>query len=182
MALTSSKALPLGSKAQAFRLSDANGKNLSLQELQGASGTLIIFMCNHCPFVKHIAPALARLTQIWQGQGIATIGINSNDAESYPDDSPEKMLIEAKQWGYTFPYLVDASQEVAQAYSAVCTPDIYLFDGDLKLYYHGEFDASRPNKGEADGSSLQAAITSLLEAQPAPASQTPSVGCNIKWK
>lgn len=182
MALTRSESLPLGSQAQTFRLPDASGKNLSLGELQGERGTLIIFMCNHCPFVQHIAPVLAHLTRAWQAQGIATIGINSNDAENYPDDTPEKMLIEAKQRGYVFPYLVDASQEVAKTYSAVCTPDIYLFDGGLKLYYHGEFDASRPNKGAADGSSLQVAITSLIEGQSAPREQNPSVGCNIKWK
>ncbi len=142
-----------------------------------------MFMCNHCPFVKHIAAGLAQLGKDYQPQRLAIVGINSNDAAAYPDDSPEKMKAEARQQGYTFPYLVDASQAVAKAYRAACTPDFFLFDRDRKLVYRGQLDASRPGNGiPVTGSDLRAALDAVLAGKPVSSDQQPSIGCNIKWK
>ncbi|MFW7378583.1 MAG: thioredoxin family protein [Oligoflexus sp.] len=182
MALMHSEDMALGTLAPDFQLPDAHGHVYSLKEQRGAKGTLVIFMCNHCPYVKHIAPVLSPLGRAWQDEGISLIGINSNDWSRYPDDSPEKMIEESRHWEYPFFYLIDEDQSVARSYHAVCTPDIYLFDRDLKLFYHGEFDNTRPGQGQATGSCLQDAIKRLVNRQEPPPEQKPAVGCSIKWK
>ena len=144
MVRTASTMLPLGTAAPDFSLPDVEGKTVALSDFQGRKGLLVIFMCNHCPYVKHVAPELARLAKDYQSKEIAIVGISSNDVAGYPDDSPEKMKEEAEAQGYTFPYLYDESQEVAHAYRAACTPDFYLFDGEHKLVYRGQLDDSRP--------------------------------------
>ncbi len=183
MVRTASTMLPLGTQAPDFTLPDFDGKSVSLSECRGEKGLLVIFMCNHCPYVKHVAPELARLAKDYAAKGIATVGISSNDVDAYPDDSPEMMKAEAEAQGYVFPYLYDATQEVAAAYRAACTPDFYLFDADLKLAYRGQLDSSRPKQGqEPDGADLRAAMDALLAGSPIPAPQKPSIGCNIKWR
>jgi len=183
MVLTPSTMLPLGTAAPDFTLPDASGKSVSLDDFAGANALLVVFMCNHCPYVKHIAPGLAQLTSEYQQRGVAVVGINANDATMYPDDSPAKMRDEIRLRGYTFPYLVDATQQVAGAYRAACTPDFFLFDGERKLVYRGQMDASRPGNGvPVTGADLRAALDAVLEGRPAPAQQVPSIGCNIKWK
>lgn len=183
MVRTPSTMLPLGTAAPDFSLPDMNGKQVSLRDFAGSPALLVMFMCNHCPFVKHIAAGLAQLAKDYQPRQVAIVGINSNDAGAYPDDSPEKMQIEARQQGYTFPYLVDASQAVAKAYRAACTPDFFLFDRDCKLVYRGQLDASRPGNGiPVTGVDLRAALDAVLAGKPVPADQQPSIGCNIKWK
>jgi thiol-disulfide isomerase/thioredoxin len=142
-----------------------------------------MFICNHCPYVKHIRPRLAEVTKDLAGKGLAVVGINSNDSGLYPDDSPEAMKAEAEEYGYTFPYLVDEDQSVAKAFRAACTPDLFLFDGNGKLAYRGQFDSSRPKNDEpVTGADLVAAAEAVLEGRPAPEDQRPSIGCNIKWK
>lgn len=183
MALTPSNPLQPGWPAPDFTLSTADGRPVSLAGTRGARGTLVAFICNHCPFVKHIRPAFVRFADSCAAQDVAVIAINANNADAYPDDRPERMLEDAHTWGFGFPYLVDAQQTVAQAYRAACTPDLYLFDADLKLFYHGQFDASRPgNQVPVTGADLRAAVAALLAGQQPSATQTPSVGCNIKWK
>ncbi len=184
MALTPSNMLPLGTKAPAFELPDTvSGKSLSLEELASAKGTVIMFICNHCPYVKHINEELVRLAQDYQTQGIAFIAISSNDVVNYPQDGPEEMKRAAEQLGYTFPYLYDETQEVAKSYDAACTPDFYLFDGSLSLIYRGQLDNSRPgNDIPLSGKDLRAALDQTLAGQPIATNQIPSVGCNIKWK
>lgn len=183
MALTPSTMLPLGTKAPQFRLPDTNGKMVSLADLPNARGYLLMFMCNHCPYVKHVRTELSRLGKDYQPKGVAILGISSNDVENYPDDSPARMKEEAGQAGYTFPYLYDETQEVAKAYKAACTPDFFLFDSDQRLVYRGQLDDTRPNSGRTPtGVDLRAAINALLEGKPVPADQKPSMGCNIKWK
>ena len=175
--------LPLGTAAPDFRLPDTNGKTVSLDDFKDQHALVVIFMCNHCPYVKHIREGLAQLARDYVPRGAAIVGINSNDVANYPDDSPAKMAVEVKTAGYTFPYLYDESQAVAQAYRAACTPDIFLFDRGRRLAYRGQFDASRPGNGiPVSGKDLRAALDAVLSGQPVSAVQTPSMGCNIKWK
>ena len=175
--------LLVGSPAPDFSLLNIDGQHVSLQDFAGQPGLLVIFMCNHCPFVKHVAPELARLAMDYLPRGVAIVGINSNDTTMHPEDSPEQMVHEAEQRGYAFPYLFDEEQEVAKAYHAACTPDFFLFDKDHKLYYRGQLDPSRPKAGDtSDGRDLRAALDALLAGKPAPAKQISSLGCNIKWK
>ena len=183
MVATASTMLPLGTEAPDFSLPDAEGKMVSLADFAGAPALLVMFICNHCPYVKHVAPELAKLVKEYQQRGVAAVGINSNDAEHYPDDSPEKMAEEAQRRGYTFPYLYDESQEVGKDYSAACTPDFYVFDGERRLVYRGQMDSSRPgNNLPVTGADLRAALDAVLAGQPVPKGQKPSLGCNIKWK
>jgi peroxiredoxin len=175
--------LALGTKAPQFRLPDPHGKWVSLDDFKDAPALLVVFMCNHCPYVKHIRSKLAEVAKEYQAKGVGVVGINSNDVANYPDDRPEKMAEEIKQVGYTFPYLYDESQEVAKAYRAACTPDFYLFDRDRRLVYRGQFDDSRPGSGRpVTGADLRAALEAVLAGRPGPANQRPSLGCNIKWK
>ena len=183
MVLTPSTMLPLGTKAPDFSLPNVDGRTLSLDDFKGAKAYLIVFMCNHCPYVIHIAPELARLARDYQKKGVAVVGINSNDIASHPDDSPEKMAREVESRGYTFPYLFDATQTVAHAFHAACTPDIYVFDKDRKLAYRGQLDSSRPDSGvPLTGKDLRAALDAVLAGKPAAEDQKPSIGCNIKWQ
>lgn len=183
MARTESTMLELGTQAPDFTLPDTNGNQISLTDFKDANGMLVIFMCNHCPYVIHLRDALAELSKEYQAKGLAVIGINSNDASNYPDDSPEKMAEEVATQGYTFPYLYDESQTIAKAYKAACTPDFFLFDAKQKLAYRGQFDDSRPrNEAPVTGADLRAAIDALLNGSAIPAEQKPSMGCNIKWK
>jgi peroxiredoxin len=183
MVQTISTMLPLGTKAPAFRLADPSGKWISSKDLDSAPALLVAFICNHCPYVKHIRSSFAELAKTYQARGVAIVGINANDAGNYPDDRPEKMAEEIKSAGYTFPYLVDGSQAVAKAYQAACTPDFFLFDGDRLLVYRGQYDDSRPgNERPITGADLSAALDAVLEGRPVSSEQRPSMGCNIKWK
>ena len=182
MVSVNSTMLPLGSEMPAFELPDPSGQTHSSAAFDG-SPLLVMFICNHCPYVKHIRPRLAEVTKDLAGKGLAVVGINANNAELYPDDSPEAMKAEAEEFGYTFPYLVDEDQGVAKAFRAACTPDFFLFDGSGKLAYRGQFDSSRPkNEEPVTGEDLVAAAEALLEGRPVPEDQRPSIGCNIKWK
>jgi peroxiredoxin len=175
--------LPLGTKAPQFRLPDPHGKLVSSEDFQGAPALLVVFLCNHCPYVKHVQAAFAALAREYQALGAKIVGISSNDVEAFPEDGPEKMAKEIVSAGYTFPYLYDESQEVAQAYRAVCTPDFFLFDRDARLVYRGQFDGSRPkNNVPVTGADLRAALGAVLEGRPVSSDQKPSVGCSIKWK
>lgn len=184
MALTPSNMLPLGTKAPPFSLPDTvSGDQLSLEELSASKGTVIMFLCNHCPYVKHVNKEIVRVAREYQRKGVAFIGISSNDVANYPQDGPAEMKINAEQLGYTFPYLYDETQEVAKAYDAACTPDFYLFDHALNLIYRGQLDGSRPgNDIPLTGKDLRAALDQALAGEPITISQVPSVGCNIKWK
>lgn len=183
MARTPSTMLPLGTIAPDFSLPDVDGKTVSLADFKQAPALVVVFMCNHCPFVKHVAPELAKLAKEYQQRGVAFVGISSNDATAYPDDSPAKMKEEAKARGYAFPYLYDETQKVAQAYRAACTPDFYLFDGSRRLAYRGQLDASRPDSGlPVTGADLRAALDAVLSGKAPAAEQRPSIGCNIKWR
>jgi peroxiredoxin len=182
MALTPSTMLPLGTQAPDFSLVNVDGRTVSLSDFDDAPALLVIFMCNHCPYVKHLADELAEFTGEYMQKGVAVVGINSNDVANYPADSPEQMVAEAEQRGYPFPYLYDETQEVAKAYRAACTPDFYLFDGDQRLAYRGQFDSSRPDSGiPISGADLRAAIDAVLAGKKPAAQQKPSIGCNIKW-
>jgi peroxiredoxin len=175
--------LSLGTPAPDFRLPDINGKIVSLADFKSAPALVVIFMCNHCPYVKLIREGLAKFGRDYQAKGAAIIGINSNDVKNYPADSPAKMKEEAASADYTFPYLFDETQAVAKAYRAACTPDIYLFDGHQKLVYRGQFDDARPGNGvPVTGKDLRAALDAVLAGKPSPTEQKPSIGCNIKWK
>ena len=175
--------LPLGTSAPDFRLADTAGKMVSLADFQSAPALVVLFICNHCPYVKHIRSALADLGREYQKRGAAIVAISSNDAENYPEDGPEKMKQEARAAGYVFPYLYDETQAVALAYYAACTPDIFLFDKSRRLVYRGQFDDSRPGNGRpVTGKDLRAALDATLSGHAVPEPQTPSVGCNIKWK
>jgi peroxiredoxin len=175
--------LPLGTKAPGFSLPNVDGRTVSLADFKGAKACLVMFICNHCPYVKHVAPELARLARDYREKGVAIVAISSNDVASHPEDAPEKMAQEVKSRGYTFPYLFDETQKVAHAYRAACTPDFYIFDKDLKLAYRGQLDDSRPDSGIAlTGKDLRAALDAVLAGKPAAAEQKPSIGCNIKWK
>ncbi len=183
MVRTASTMLPLGTRAPDFSLPDTDGKSVSLSDFSPSKGLLVIFMCNHCPYVKHVAEQLKTLTDQYMPRGLAVVAISSNDAEKYPDDSPQAMAAEKAARGYQFPYLYDADQSVAQDYAAACTPDFYLFDADQKLVYRGQLDSSRPKTDiPVTGEDLRAAIDAVLAGEPLPETQTPSIGCNIKWK
>jgi peroxiredoxin len=183
MAETASTMVPLGTAAPNFKLPDTTGKLLSLADFKDAPALLVVFMCNHCPFVQHIRAGLAQLARDYQARGLAMVGINSNDVANYPADSPAKMAEEAKRAGYVFPYLYDETQAVAKAYHAACTPDFFLYDRDRRLAYRGQFDDSRPsNGGPVTGADLRAAADAVLQGRAVSAEQKPSIGCNIKWK
>ena len=176
--------LPLGTKAPHFKLMDTvTDVNITLEDAKGLNGTVIAFICNHCPFVKHINAELVRMAKDYKAKGIDFIAISSNDVEKYPQDGPDEMKTTAKNEGYIFPYLYDASQQVAKAYQAACTPDFFVFDDSLHLVYRGQLDDSRPGNGKpVTGSDIRAALTALINHQPISENQKPSIGCNIKWK
>jgi peroxiredoxin len=183
MVAVNSQMLPLGTKAPEFRLPDTEGQSASISDAVGARGILVMFISNHCPFVKHVAGELAALGRDYGGKGIAIFAIGSNDVAKYTDDSPAKMREERGMRGYSFPYLYDESQSVAKAYRAACTPDFFLFDADQKLVYRGQLDDSRPSNGKpVTGVDLRAALDAVLAGQVPSAEQRPSIGCNIKWK
>jgi peroxiredoxin len=183
MVLTPSTMLPLGTKAPDFTLVNVDGRTVSLADFKGKSALVVIFMCNHCPYVKHIANELARFTSEFIAKGVGIVGISSNDVANYPADSPEQMVAEAEERGYQFPYLYDDTQDIAKAYHAACTPDFYLFDGEQRLVYRGQFDSSRPDSGiPVTGADLRAAIEAVLSGVSPAEDQRPSIGCNIKWK
>ncbi len=175
--------LALGTPAPDFTLADPAGKHFSLASFKDRPALLVMFICNHCPYVKHLRAGLAQLGHDYQPKGVAIVAINANDAQNYPDDSPPKMAEEAKAAGYTFPYLFDEKQTVAKAYHAACTPDFFLFDRGRRLVYRGQFDASRPGNGiPVTGKDLRAALDAVLAGKPPSTLQSPSMGCNIKWK
>jgi peroxiredoxin len=189
MARTLSTMLPIGSDAPNFSLPDAvTGKTVTLDHFASAPALLVMFICNHCPFVKHVRAGIAQLARDYKATGVGIVAISSNDIATHPDDSPAKMAEEARVADYTFPYLYDASQEVAKAYRAACTPDFFLFDQERKLVYRGQMDDSRPSKyldGKeipVTGSDLRAALDATLAGKPVSPTQYPSMGCNIKWK
>lgn len=192
MVLTPSTMLTLGTHAPDFSLPDTDGGVVSLDDFKNAEALLVMFICNHCPYVIHIAGELARIGRDYQPKGVAVVAISANDVGNYPQDGPEKMKEEKARHGYTFPYLYDESQAVAKAYTAACTPDFFLFDGDHKLVYRGQLDDTRPNrissgnydsaKSPAHGADLRRALDAVLAGKPVPADQKPSMGCNIKWK
>ncbi len=184
MARTPSNMMPLGTQAQDFNLYDtASGDELSLSEMTGSNGTLVVFMCNHCPFVIHILDELVTICAEYKELGISTVAISSNDVENYPQDAPDKMRELAVLKEFSFPYLYDEDQSVAKAYDAACTPDFYLFDSELKCVYRGQMDGSRPgNELPVNGEDLRGAMNLLIEGKPIPEDQKPSIGCNIKWK
>lgn len=184
MVQTASTMLPLGTAAPDFSLTNTvDGSTVSLADFAGKKGLLVIFMCNHCPFVLHLRSELAKFAKEYQAKGLGIVGISSNDVENYPQDGPGKMKEEAQAAGYSFPYLYDETQEVAKAYSAACTPDFFLFDRNNELAYRGQFDDSRPQSGlPITGADLRAACDLVLAGDPVPERQKPSIGCNIKWK
>lgn len=183
MAQTPSTMLPLGTVAPAFTLPDTTLQQVSLETFAGAPALLVMFICNHCPFVKHLRSELAQLGRDYVAQGLGIVAISSNDADAYPADSPAKMIEEQQAAGYNFPYLFDGTQEVAKSYRAACTPDFYLFDKDRRLVYRGQFDDSRPSNGlPVTGKDLRAAIDAVLAGKPVSTEQRPSIGCNIKWR
>ncbi|MCA9075240.1 MAG: thioredoxin family protein [Planctomycetaceae bacterium] len=183
MVKTASTMLPLGSQAPEFSLPNVDGSTVSLSDYADKPGLLVMFICNHCPFVIHLRKELAKFATEYQEKGLAVVAISSNDVENYPQDGPDKMKQEAETHGYTFPYLFDDSQDVAKAYHAACTPDFFLFDKDRRLVYRGQFDDSRPESGiPVTGADLRAACDSVLAGESVPADQKPSIGCNIKWK
>lgn len=183
MVAASSTMLPLGTAAPDFALPDTEGRTVSPADFRDAAALVVVFLSNHCPYVKHVRAGLAEVAARYGARGVAFVGINSNDVERYPADSPEEMRREKEEVGYPFPYLFDGTQEVARAYRAACTPDFFLFDGERRLVYRGRFDASRP-RGDAPvtGQDLRAALDAVLEDRPVPAEQTPSIGCSIKWR
>ena len=184
MALTESTMLAIGTQAPDFTLPDTvSGNDLSYADVAGRNGTLVYFICNHCPYVLYVVEELVRLAEDYQAKGIGTVAISSNDVVKYDVDSPENMKAFAKLSRFGFPYLYDEDQSVARAYDAACTPDLYLFDGEGKLYYRGRLDGNRPCSGKApDGEDLRAALDDMLAGEPVPEKQYPSAGCNIKWK
>jgi peroxiredoxin len=183
MVTVKSTMLSLGTQAPPFSLPDPAGRHWSLDEVAGERGTLVAFVCNHCPYVRHIARQLGVVAARWMADGIGVIGINSNDTTSYPDDGPEHMAEQAAEWNWTFPYVTDEDQSVALAYRAACTPDFFLFNAARELAYRGRFDAARPRNDEpVTGDELDAAIRSVLAGEPVGGEQLPSMGCNIKWR
>jgi thiol-disulfide isomerase/thioredoxin len=180
MVQTNSQMLDLGTEAPDFSLPDPHGRIWSLGD---ARAYLVMFICNHCPFVRNVREQLARLGQDYASRGVAVFAINSNDFEAHPDDSPSKMIEESKSWGYGFPYLIDKDQSVAKAYRAACTPDFFVFDGNRRLVYRGQLDDSRPSNWKpVTGRDVRAALDAVLEGNPVSEGQTPSIGCNIKWR
>jgi peroxiredoxin len=183
MALTPSTMLPLGTRAPRFSLADTEGRTVSIDDFASAPALVVMFICNHCPYVKHVRDGLAKFGHDMKALGVAVVAISSNDVTTHPADAPERMAEEKKAAGYDFPYLYDADQSVAAAYKAACTPDFYLFDKNRELTYRGQFDDSRPGNGvPVSGSDLRHAVDSLLAGKPAHSPQKPSIGCNIKWK
>lgn len=174
--------LPLGTQAPDFSLINTDSQTVSLSDFSGKPALLVMFICNHCPFVKHIAEELSVLGREYQSRGAGIVAISSNDSTKHPEDSPEQMVHESENRGYVFPYLFDEDQAVAKAYKAACTPDFFLFDGEQKLAYRGQLDASRPGNGiPVTGTDLRSALDAILSGQPVTENQTPSIGCNIKW-
>ena len=183
MTATPSTMLELGTPAPPFCLENVDGQMVGLDDLGGTPALLVMFICNHCPFVIHVRAELVRLARDYQSRGVEVVAISSNDPVAYPDDAPERMRREAADHGYSFPYLFDATQEVAKAYRAACTPDFFVFDGDRRLVYRGQLDDSRPsNDRPVTGKDLRAALDATLAGRPVPAEQRPSIGCNIKWR
>ncbi|MBD3303402.1 MAG: redoxin domain-containing protein [Candidatus Eisenbacteria bacterium] len=183
MVETTSQMLPIGTTAPDFTLPDTEGREVSLSQFEGAPAYLVMFICNHCPFVIHVKRELAELCREYQERGVAVVAINANDANKYPDDSPERMKADKEALGYTFPYLYDETQEIAKAYRAACTPDFYVFDKSRKLVYRGQMDDSRPGSDTpVTGRDLRKALDAALANESAPDQQKPSMGCNIKWK
>ena len=184
MAATPSNMIPLGTKASPFTLPDTvSGEMMSLDQLKSDQATVVMFLCNHCPYVKHVNPQLVQVARDYQPQGVSFVGISSNDVEAYPEDSPEEMEKVAHQLGYPFPYLYDESQEVARSYQAACTPDLYVFDGDLKLVYRGQLDGARPgNQVPVTAEDVRRSLDDMLAGRPVDPEQKPSMGCSIKWK
>lgn len=183
MMATADNVLPLGAPAPDFSLADTHGQTVALGDFADSRGLLVAFICNHCPFVRHVAPALAELAREYMSLGIAVVGINANDAERYPDDSPEAMVQEKARQGYPFPYLYDREQTVARAYGAVCTPEFFLFDDEQTLVYHGRFDATKPGSAvKASGDDVREALDAVLTGRPMPERQVPAMGCGIKWR
>jgi len=183
MASVTSTMLPLGTEAPAFDLPDIRGNRVAISDFQGSAALLVVFMCNHCPYVKHIRESFVELAREYQAKGVAVVAISSNDVEAYPDDSPEQMARDAETFGYTFPYLYDQTQDVARAYRAACTPDFFLFDAERRLVYRGQMDSSRPGGDKAPtGEDLRAALVAVLAGGQVSPQQKPSMGCSIKWK
>lgn len=184
MARTESNNFPIGTKAPSFQLPDTvSGRQMTFADVKGMEGTVVIFMCNHCPFVKLINHKIAELAKAYQEKGVNFVAISSNDVQNYPEDAPELMAKLAQEEGFIFPYLYDSTQEVAKAYDAACTPDIYVFDKDERCYYHGQIDDARPGNGvEVTGQDLTSALNQLLEGADYQGNMKPSIGCNIKWK
>jgi peroxiredoxin len=183
MVAVTSTMLPLGEPAPGFSLSDPAGRLHSLADFVDAPALVVIFLCNHCPYVRHISRELAGVTQELLRHGVAVVGISANDVVTHPEDAPDRMVVEAERNGYAFPYLYDETQEVAKAYRAACTPDFYVFDGERKLVYRGQFDDSRPsNHQPVTGRDLVAAVTAVLAGGTVPSDQRPSIGCNIEWR
>ena len=180
MSVTPSSMVSLGTEVPMFSLPDATGKMWSRDEQ--SSGILVVFICNHCPYVIHVADVLCDIHKICKKAHIEMVGINSNDVQSYPEDSPENMIHTANEYDWEFPYLFDESQDVAKQFQATCTPDVFLFDSSCKLYYRGQFDDSRPSSGTPDGVDLKDAISNMLDGNPHSTEQKPATGCNIKWK
>ncbi len=176
--------IPLGFQAPDFKLPDTiTGKDLSLNDLKSDKATVVMFICNHCPYVKHVIDGIVSMANDYIPRGVSFIAINSNDVENYPEDSPEKMKEFAKEKAFPFPYLFDESQEVAKAYHAACTPDFSIFDGNLECAYRGQMDSARPgNDKPVTGEDIRAALDAILDGKPVPEQQVPSVGCSIKWK
>ncbi len=183
MAKTKSEMIETGTPAPYFRLPDADGKYFDFEQISGDIGTLVLFICNHCPFVVHVIEQLTAFSHEMMKRGVGVVAISANDIEKYPDDAPDKMKAFAEKYGFNFPYLYDESQETAKAYRAACTPDIYLFDEKSKLYYRGRFDGATPgNDVPVTGEDLRNAAEMLLAGKPVPEHQVASIGCNIKWK
>lgn len=184
MSLVESNMLPIGTKAPHFELMDTvSNQKKKLDEVRGEHGLVVMFICNHCPYVIHVNSELIKIANEYTKKGIGFVAISSNDVENYPEDAPDKMSIVAKVLQYPFPYLYDETQEVAKQYDAACTPDIYTFDQELKLYYRGRLDASRPGNNEVlDGADLRGALDQMIAGKSSPRNQYPSAGCNIKWK
>lgn len=184
MAVTPSNMLPLGTKAPDFELCDVNtGEKISLNSFEGATGLVVMFLCNHCPFVVHLAEELSEFARSYQAENVAFVAISSNDVATHPEDSPDKMKEFAERYDFDFPYLYDETQEVAKAYDAACTPDFYLFNDKWELVYRGCFDSSRPQSDiPITGNQLGMAIEALINSEPISEDQKPSVGCNIKWR
>ncbi len=184
MVLTSSSMIPLGTQAPDFLLvCVCSNKKISYEDVQRDKGTVVMFICNHCPFVKHVIKEVSLIAKEYNAHGIGFCAINSNDAKNYPEDSPENMVVFAKKYNFTFPYLFDETQEVAKAYDAACTPDFFVFDANKRLFYRGRIDDSSPGNNKlVTGKDLRAALDALIAGKMMPEDQRPSIGCNIKWK